>query len=384
MKKILSILALGAIVFASCDNSPKFTVEGSISDAADSMLYLQHNSLEGIKTIDSTKLSSTGTFSFKAAAPDSCPDFYSLRVGKHVINFSIDSTETVKFTASLPTMESAYTVEGSDNCERIRQITLMQQDVQKKIIAVEKNDALYPGDMVDSVRGIINAYKSKITYDYIVKNPAAASSYYAVCQSLVDRYSSFMLFNPVSDRSDVKVYAAVATAWDANYHNAPRTQQLCNMTIKGMDNTAVPQHKVIEVDENKISETGIIDINLPDANSNFHSIHDLKGKVVLIDFTMYSAPESPERTSAMRTLYNKYKSRGFEIYQISLDNDTHFWKYSCEKLPWICVHETDGTTVNTYNVVNLPTFFLVNRKNEIVVRSEFMEGSLEDNIEKIL
>lgn len=384
MKKILSILTLGAIVLASCDNTPKFTVEGTITDAADSMLYLQNNSLEGIKTLDSVKLSSSGTFSFKVAAPDSCPDFYSLRIGKHVISFSIDSTESVKFTASLPTMESGYTVEGSENCERIRQITLMQQEVQKKLIAVEKNDNMYPGDKADSLKSIVESYKTKIKTDFIYKDPSAASSYYAVCQCLTDIYSSFMLFNPVSDRKDVKVYASVATAWDANYHDAPRTQQLCNMAIKGMDNTALPQQKVIEIDDSKIAETGIIDINLPDANSKLHSIRDLKGKVVVIDFTMYSAPESPQHTNALRELYDKYHSRGLEIYQISLDNDIHLWKYSCEKLPWICVHETDGTTVGTYNVLNLPTVFLVNRQNEIVTRSELMEGSLEENIEKVL
>ena len=62
----------------------------------------------------------------------------------------------------------------------------------------------------------------------------------------------------------------------------------------------------------------------------------------------------------------------------------HFWKFSCENLPWVCVHETDGTTTGIYNVTTLPTFFLVNRDNEIVMRSDFMEGTLEENILKLL
>ena len=37
-----------------------------------------------------------------------------------------------------------------------------------------------------------------------------------------------------------------------------------------------------------------------------------------------------------------------------------------------------------YGVQKLPTFFLINRANEVVVRSDFMEGSLEDNIKKLL
>ena len=128
----------------------------------------------------------------------------------------------------------------------------------------------------------------------------------------------------------------------------------------------------------------IIDINLPDINSKMRSIKDLKGKVALLDFTLYGAKESAERTRLLRTLYEKYHAQGFEIYQISLDEDIHFWKFSCENLPWVCVHETDGTTTQIYNIVDLPTFFLVNRNNEIVVRSDFMEGTLEDNIQRLL
>ena len=193
-----------------------------------------------------------------------------------------------------------------------------------------------------------------------------------------------MLFNPLTDRTDVKCYATVANAWDNAYHDAPRTQQLCNMAIKGMDNTAAPQQKVLDVDESKVSETGIIDINLPDINSKMRSIKDLKGKVVLLDFAIYAANGSSERTRLLRSLYEKYHAQGFEIYQVSIDQDMHFWKFSCENLPWVCVHETDGTVISIYNVTDIPTFFLVNRDNEIVLRSDFMEGTLEDNIQKLL
>jgi hypothetical protein len=73
-----------------------------------------------------------------------------------------------------------------------------------------------------------------------------------------------------------------------------------------------------------------------------------------------------------------------EIYQVSLDDDIHFWQTSVEHLPWISVHETNGQAVGTYGVTSLPTFFLINRQNEIVLRSDFMEGSLESNIQKLL
>lgn len=383
MKKITFFIAAMAVL-ASCDNSPKFQVEGTIENAKDSMLYLEAATLDGIQKIDSVKLGESGEFCLRGNAPEGSPDFYVLRIANKYINFSIDSTETVTFKAKYETMNTDYTVEGSDNCQKIKEISLLQQKVQKQLIAVETNESMYPGDIIDSVQSIVNAYKETIKTNYIFKEPAKAYAYYAACQSLTDAHSTFMLFNPVSDRADVKVYASVATSWDAFYPEAKRTQQLCNMAIKGMDNTAQPQQKVLEVDESKITEANIIDINLPDVNSKMHSIKDLKGKVVMLDFTLYGAQGSAERIRLLRELYNKYKDRGFTIYQIGLDDDIHYWKTSVEHLPWTCVHETDGTATTIYGVQTLPTYFIINKENEIVGRDILMEGTLEDQILKLL
>lgn len=383
MKKIPLLIATIAVL-ASCDNSPKFCAEGTIENAKDSMLYLEAVTLDGIQKIDSVKLGADGKFSLKGDQPVGCPEFYMLRIADKYINLSIDSTETVTFNAKYETMNSDYTVEGSENCQKIKEMSLLQQKVQKQLIAIETNEDLYPGDILDSCENIINAYKETIAQNYIYTNPGAAYAYYAVCQRLTDARGPFMLFNPVSERKDVKMYASVATSWDALYPNAKRTEQLCNMAIKGMNNTAQPKQQVIEIDESKIEEANIIDINLPDINSKIHSIKDLKGKVVMLDFTVFAAKGAAERTRVLRELYNKYKDQGFTIYQISLDDDVHFWKTSVEYLPWISVHETDGNATKIYGVQNIPTYFLIDRSNSIVGRDVMMEGTLEEQILKLL
>lgn len=383
MKKITFLIGAAAL-FAACDNTPKFNVEGSIEGAKDSVLYLEAASLDGVIKLDSVKLGADGSFHLKGDAPVGCPDFYLLRIADKFINFSVDSTETITFKASYPTMTTDYTVEGSENSQKIKEISLLQQKMQKQLIDVETNKSMYPGDIIDSMSVILSAYKSKVLNSYILPDPSTAAAYYAVCQSFTDAFGSYQLFNPISDREDIKAYAAVATSWDAFYPEAKRTQQICNMAIKGLDNTATPKQKVLEVDDDKIEETSIIDINLPDINSKLHSIKSLKGKVVMLDFTVFGAKESAERTRHLRELYNRYKDQGFTIYQVSLDDDIHFWKSSVEYLPWTCVHETDGTATRVYGVQNLPTYFLINRDNEIVGRDIMFKGSLEDEIRKLL
>jgi len=383
MRKLLILSIMASLLMAGCDNSEKFHVKGNITGAEGKTLYFDANTINGVELLDSVKLKKDGSFSFSGNRPTLCPEFYTLIVDGEIIHLSIDSTETVTIEASLPGAATNYTVSGSYDSEKIREISLQQLDLQRKIVALESDKSLYPGDITDSINSMVEAYKEKMKKDYIFKEPMSAYAYYAVSQSITDLAGTYLIFNPLTDRADIKCYATVATAWDGLYHDAPRTEQLCNSVIKGMDNTAKPTPKVIEVDSSKVQVTGIIDVNLPDSKGNIKKITDLKGKVVLLDFTQYSAKESAERTRQMRSLYEKYSSRGFEIYQVSLDEDLSFWRYSTEKLPWVCVHETDGTVTSLYGVGMLPTYFLISRDNVVVKRSELVKD-LTAEIEALL
>ena len=158
------------------------------------------------------------------------------------------------------------------------------------------------------------------------------------------------------------------------------------MVIKGMKNTRAPQVKPLDIPADKIQETSIIDIPLKDINGTTHHLTDLKGKVVLIDFTVYGSAESGARNLLLREIYDKYASQGLEIYQISLDTDEHFWKTAADNLPWICVRDPQGpysTYVNLYGVTQLPTAFLVSRNNELSMRIG-EKTNLEEAIKKLL
>ena len=115
-----AVVVLAALSVASCNNN-KFTVEGQISGAKDSVLYFENVGLEGINVLDSVKLSDSGDFSFSQDA-NQAPEFYRLRIADQIINVSIDSTETVQVKGQYPGMASNYTVSGSDNCDLSRLI----------------------------------------------------------------------------------------------------------------------------------------------------------------------------------------------------------------------------------------------------------------------
>ena len=83
-----------------------------------------------------------------------------------------------------------------------------------------------------------------------------------------------------------------------------------------MKNTRAPQVKPLDIPADKIQEASIIDIPLMDIKGTVRHLTDLKGKVVLIDFTAYGSAESGARNLLLREIYDKYASQGLEIYQV--------------------------------------------------------------------
>lgn len=365
MKKII-YAAIAVFTLCACNSKPKFKIEGEISGADGKMLYFEQSGLGSIVPLDSTKLNSDGSFSFNGQRPES-PEFYQLRIGDKIINISIDSTETVNVKAQLADFSTNYKVTGSENCSKIKELTLKQIQLQNSVDSLAKGvqSGRISNDVYDAqVTALLKRYKDDVKLNYIFAHPNTTYAYFALFQKL----NNYLIFDPLNSKDDIKCFGAVATSLNLNYPNSDRSKNLYNIVIKGMKNTHAPVQKVIELPKEKLSEAGVIEIGLRDLQGNIQRLTAQKGKVVLLDFTVYQSAFAAPHNLKLRELYNKYASRGFQIYQVSLDADEHFWKTSADNLPWICVRDENGiysTVAATYNVKKLPALFLINRNNEL-------------------
>lgn len=387
MKKTISTLAallFIALVVSSCGGK-KFHVNGTITTAADSILYFENMSLDGPVTVDSVKLSDNGDFSFSDDAP-SAPEFYRLRIANQIINLSVDTTETITVKADYPHMSTGYTVEGSEDCKTIKDLAIKQINLQSFILGIENNPSIGYDAAEDTITKVINQYKDYIKRNYIYKQPMKASSYFALFQTIGNR----LIFNPRESKEDIKAFAAVATSWDVYYPNSLRGENLHNIAIEGMKNVRIIENKMAQsqqgIDPSKINTSNIIEIALRDNRGNMRRLTDMKGWVVLLDFHVFGADGSTQRIMKLRDIYNKYHSKGLEIFQVSLDPDEHFWKTQTAALPWICVHDDDAMNSNLllqYNIQRLPTFFLVD-KNNVLFKRDSQIKDLDQAIQSLL
>lgn len=383
MKKILYATALLLGLMCSCNSDKdQFHIEGHITGAKDSTLYLEALTLdEGVKVIGEKKLGEDGAFAFAYADTTSCPEFYRLRIAGQVINLSIDSTETIGIEAKWPGMAFNYSVSGSGNCDTIRILSQRLANLEHRLVDMQQNRNYTLEERSQLMDRMVRAYKDSLKIDFIQNRYEKASSYYALFQMI----GNMGIFDVENDASDVQWVGAVANVWNMKYPGTLRARNLYNISIRGRKNTR--RHTIeLDIDDDKVKETGIIDMGFPDINGHEQRLSDLKGKVVLLDFTAYADPASQERNFILRDLYNDYHSRGFEIYQVSLDNDVHYWKTVSHNLPWICVYNEEGPAndmITLYQVQSLGTYFLIDRDNNLVNRMENIPN-LRKAIEELL
>ena len=175
MKRINSALITLTILLAACQPGvDRFAVNGQITEADGKMLYLDHMGLDKVEVIDSAKLDAQGKFSFTPAAPQDCFDFYRLRVDRQVINIVIDSTETVTVNAALPSMQIDYSVEGSENCLKLKDLVLRQIGFRQDLRRVSSQyRSPEPAALNARISEMLEVFKSDINTEFIFPAPAS-------------------------------------------------------------------------------------------------------------------------------------------------------------------------------------------------------------------
>ena len=340
-------------------------IEGNIKGGSGKTLYLENVTTSSVVVSDSVALGGNGFFRFKKSRPQT-PDFYRLRLQRQFVNLSVDSTETIKVQSDTLNFARNYTVEGSSECAKIKELTFLQlatSEVYNQLQKQYESQAISPDEYLVGTKEVIDAYKKK-AIKYIMDNPASASAYFALFQQI----NGLLIFDPY-DRQDSKMYGAVANNWNVNYPHALRTKHLVGLFTNSLVILRQEQNRVVprELDDKKF-----FDISLPSIHDNEIRLSEVgAGKVVLLDFTAYEAQNSPLHNMDLLKIYRQYEPRGFVIYQVSLDRDRHFWKNAAVNLPWICVNDPQSVyseIAKKYNVGNLPTGFIFGKDGNIVSR----------------
>ncbi len=130
------------------------------------------------------------------------------------------------------------------------------------------------------------------------------------------------------------------------------------------------------------------DFEMRDQSGKPLMLSDLKGKVVLLDFwASWCAPCRKENPNLVK-IYQKFQSKGFEIFAVSLDEKKGKWLEAInnDRLDWYHVNDFKGNGNNAvliYGVEGIPDSFLID-KNGIIVARDLRGKKLEQKLEEML
>lgn len=352
MKKYLSaFIALAAIMGLSACGEKQWSVSGNIDGANGENLVLETSDNGWWYPIDTTTIDSNGDFEM-SQAPKGYPDIYRLSFNGKKLYFPIDSIESISVKASAANFDADYKLSGSAAAAQMTAVdSLINAAVRANGEAAIATDSLLK-------RNIANI---------IIADPASVVSYYIINKKV----GKTSLYSPLN-KADLRIIGAVANAYDVQRPNDPRTGYLKNLFLANRQ--TIPQAVQAEnADTMYITETPILDLSLSDYTGKTHSLQEVaqKGNVVVLNFTLYAAEQSPAFNVELARIYEKRKNAGFEIFQVSADPDEFQWKQTAKNLPWITVYNpptTGAANLMKYNIVALPATFIINRNGELVER----------------
>lgn len=143
----------------------------------------------------------------------------------------------------------------------------------------------------------------------------------------------------------------------------------------------VRQMRIDNAAEKVVVGTQAPEISLPNLEGEILNLSDLRGKVVLIDFWASWCGPCRRANPELVALYEKYKTKGFEIFSVSLDgipnqpNPKNDWRFAIEKdgLIWP-YHVSDlvgfeSQVFDLYGFDGIPFTILVDGQGKILARN---------------
>lgn len=371
MKRFLYLITL-IIFISACNNANQFEISGKIEGAAGKEVTLNELLVNGSTKVKSVKINSNGNFTIKSETD--MPRFYHLSVSENnFLPLLIEPGEKVTINAYSSDMSKANII-GSEGSVLVQKLNNQLANTKSKLDSVKKYiDSIENNEQLNKeIEAINKSYADIVNQQrdssiaFIISNINSLASIVALYQKYDDE--NFVLYK----NRDVQYIKIVADALQKKYPESQHVKALIadkENLLKRYEELKTSS-KINELVKNKTVFT-IPEIYLPNPAGDSISLNAVDAKYILLNFWASWNEESINRNVELLDLYKKYHSKGFEIYQVSLDTKTENWvrAINFDQLPWINVIDLNGRTsyyAKLYNVRTLPTSYLINPEGEIV------------------
>jgi thiol-disulfide isomerase/thioredoxin len=367
MKRILYLLAL-LLFLTGCNDKTKFIVSGVIKNSNEKYIFLNKVEVNTPIFIDSAKIKKNGSFQFKVKAKEA--EFYQLGFNtSDFITLLTKPGEKITLTFSGKNLYDNYSVTGSPETEKLQKLDNNLAETKLKLDSLSNDYTKASSEPGFDVKGpalqaeytnVIKAQRKK-NIEFIINNVSSLTSIKALYQRL--NPETYVLYDP----HDLQYLKIVTDSLRVHYPNSKQVQALAHDFENEMNQLYVSKIQEIAKDMPKTN----LNPDLKNTNGERVALSSLKGKYVLLTFWSVNSKECLAENLQLKKIYKLYNKKGFEIYQINLDENEARWKAAVkfDELPWISTREDDPNNPKNailFNVKSLPANYFFDKESNIV------------------
>ena len=381
MKKILFVFAALAIAFA-CSSDKTAKVQFTISDAADSTeIIVSKLAINRVNVIDTIYVKN-GKVSFQTPCYAGSPDFYYfMNNGSKIASLVLQAGDKISVKGTLA--EGVSEVQGSEEAVKFAALDAQNDKANKEVskLAQELNDAIVAKDakkekeLTAQLSRMFIKYKQEAT-KYIYNNPTSITVIPVLYQRLASELPLF------GEPNDVFVMKTIYESLSHAYPASPYVTSLAD-DIKVRESYLNLGAKI-----QSVQEMSYPNISLYDQNAKVRNLSELDGKVIVLSFWSTTEPTHKIFNAELKNIYDKYKSKGMEVYQVCVDADKTAWarQVKDQGLEWVSVCDPGNITrtLQLYNIQKLPALYIIDKEGNIVDRDMFDLAKLEKTIARLV
>lgn len=356
-------------------------VNGKILNAANKSIKLVVTLQQGLVTLGETTLDNEGKFELAAAINGL--GIYQLQLensNAKVLPLPLNVNDKLTINADYATFERLPELSGTSWSKTVTTFFTYFNDFANKQQNIAMNNTLSEDDKLKelfklrkplddfSIRSITETPGSEANLLFVTSlTPAMGFQYW--------------------DEKNLEPLKMMATAYQEKFPESPFANSLARQYAQ----IEQGYKEYLEYSKNapKVASTNETapNIALPNPNGKTMSLAALRGKYVLIDFwASWCGPCRKENPNVV-ALYDKYKSKNFEIFSVSLDQDANAWKRAIESdnLKWSYhvsdLKQWDSSVIPLYGIQSIPYTVLIDPKGKIIainLRGEALVQKLKE------
>ncbi len=360
------MIFITAAIISGCSSEHNVTIKGTFREVREGMVYLDKSEVDRSSVADSAEIK-RGRFKFTADITG--PEFYQVRFDNgEFVGLLTMPGEKISLDLGKSPLALNYSVTGSPGSEEIKLLDQRLLSTKTQLDSIRKTySGLSAGELeargAELEKAFVDAVDEQRRFNikFIVENISSMASIQALYQRIDE--NTYVLYQP----RDLQYLKIVSDSLSVKYPVSRHVRALKENVTSELNRMYIDRMASLA------SQVPVTSTNpeLPDTGGKMISLSSLRGKYVLVSFWSTASQECLNELPLLRSIYSAYKSKGLEIYQVSLDNDEQRWKnvVRFEEIPWISVRELDPSRpafARMMNVNSVPSNLLYDPEGNII------------------